>query len=67
MTKIIYQLGKNLAKIMWRRLFIRMPSVSKPPKEILTLTIITHICLTTYKKQHVEFPRNVHLTIYKMI
>jgi hypothetical protein len=67
MTKIIYQLGKNLAKIMWRRLFIRMPLVSKHPKEIPTLTTITHIYLTTSRKQHVESPRNVHLTIYKMI
>jgi hypothetical protein len=67
MTKIIYQLGKNLAKIMWRRLFIQMPLVSKPPREIPTLTTITHIYLTTYKKQHVEFLRNVHLTIYRMI
>jgi hypothetical protein len=67
MTKIIYQLGKNLAKIMWRRLFIRMPSVSKPPREILTLTTIIHIYLTTSRKQHVEFLRNVHLTIYRMI
>ena len=67
MTKIIYQLGKNLAKIMWRRLFIRMPSVSKPPREIPTLTTIIHIYLTTSRKQHVEFPRNVHLMIYNMI
>jgi hypothetical protein len=52
---------------MLRRLFIRMPSVSKPPREIPTLTTITHIYLTTSRKQHVESPRNVHLTIYRMI
>ena len=73
MSKIIYQLGKNLAKIMSHKPFIRMPSAFKLPREIITSTKIILIYLTTFRKQQlpttmqVVSQRNVLIMTCKMI